>query len=347
MTGETVLVQNPASLPVHVKKNLGVDGRMSLTMFAVVLLMTGGPLLASRPSSIQMLASSTNAWVLLLMLVLVSAATVFGRATGQLDIDSGGVRVAFRRDRYLYAWRDIADVVPVSGGVRVELRGRTEAQNSLNVISKRFGIAPERLAAVLREGVSRWGESGVAEPSKAPGDSPADPSAKAIRLICLVVAGGMALIFAGIVVWQVSEYFKTVRLQKVGERAQAAVVRIYQDGCSRSGCSINVQYRFQFGGKPYDGFAYLTSDSNLDDPDYQYAEREHVVPIAFDPADPTRSDLNFSDWVFRKDPLKMLATMVGLIGGIMVVVTGGVLGLSVFAARRAQRRQAQPARAVL
>lgn len=334
------MAKTPASLPLHVKKNVGVDGWMALVLLGAVLLVTGAPLLAAPPTSLQMAASSTNVIVLVSMVGVVIAVTVFGRSLGQLDIDSGGVRVAVRRNRYVYAWRDIAQVTPGKNGVRVDLRNRTEAQNRLNTISPRFGVPPDQLAALLREGVSRWGGTTAAEPSLAPGDDPAKQYARASRLIVSVVAGAMALVFAGVVAWQVSDYFKTVRLQKAGERAQASVVRIYRDSCSRDGCSINVQYRFQVGGKAYDGFAYLTSDENLNDPDYQYAMREHMVPIAFDPADPARSDLNFRDWVFQQDPLKMLLTLVGLIGGIIVVVTGGILGLAVFAMRRAQRAKA-------
>lgn len=333
----------PPALPVHIRKNIGADARTLLGALGLVLLVQGLPLLASGRQLGETLLHSGTTWVLLLMAALVTAMLVVFRNVSTLDIDRDGVRVASKKTQYFYAWTDISQVVCLKTGVRLEVKGLSDAQNSYNVISSRFGIKPDDLATLIRDGVGRWGlqTAPTRSCSVTPGNDVKAASMGALKRIVMVQGLIFGCVFVGLVVWQITSYNKAAELQRHGVKTEASVVRLYNDLCGRHGCDMSVEYEFQAGdGKTYHGYASLAGDDYRDDPDYQYAVRQRTVPVAFDSTDPNRSDLNFRNSVFSGNPLSLALTMIAVFVGIMIVVGGLLIGMTVYVTRSAQRRAA-------
>jgi len=111
-------------------------------------------------------------------IVLMAALMLFGRNSATLDIDQSGIKLETRKLRYFYNWENISHISAIPGAVRIDVKGHSETQNRLNLISARFGIDPEDLAAALRDGLAQWGE----RPAPVAFDASPEPEAAIDRM---------------------------------------------------------------------------------------------------------------------------------------------------------------------
>ncbi len=327
-------------LPLHIKKNIGVRPWAILPGIVIVLVLQLAPMIASKATLEDMLHGSTI-YIVLGVLVFAALITYFVRIPSQLDIDQSGIQLISKKTHYILAWPDIAHATPIPGAVRVEIKGRPDEEGVL--ISERFGVKSADLTALIREGMERWGaspSSGVALSPRTtlpPGGGKAASVAGLRRMLFFIGAGALAMIL-GVVVWQGADYFKTTQLRAHGVRTEGTVVRIYTSGCGKRSCSLDVEYAYSTpDGRRLRGFGYLTSDDDLQDPDYLYAKSHRTIPIVFDATHPETVETNFRDWVFRRDALGMMFTIIGIFAGVVAVIFSIIAGSIVLAIRKASK----------
>ena len=220
-------------------------------------------------------------------------------------------------------------MTPVKNAVRVELKRQNAADNRFNLITTRFGLTKDQLAALIHDGVARWGgaSSSGAERSTTASDRAAATSPWQIMRTFMVMP---AIVLAAVFVWmassQVSDYQRTVDLRKNGVAVNATIVRLYTDPLlaqrlrhgwrvfghaaaerrrrrqdlhrPRLSCRRRLRERRQLPARPAD---------------------PHSVPVVYDRTNPAVSDLNFYNHIFARDPLTTLLVMLGVMGGTDVV----------------------------
>jgi predicted RNA-binding Zn-ribbon protein involved in translation (DUF1610 family) len=148
-----------------------------------------------------------------------------------------------------------------------------------------------------------------------------------------------AVLFLGLTVLTHNEVQTDTGIQRNGLRTMADIVRIYNGGCGRRSCSINVEYAFRpstetnAASESIHGYADL--GDRPDDPRVIYARTNKQVPIAYEVDHPDVSALNFDDDVFRLDPNERYRGSLALLGKIflgcwalMVAIVGIALWLS-------------------
>jgi hypothetical protein len=332
------------TLPLRIEKTLSVPPLIVIGLVLFVLAYCGLPILSTGGSLVDTLLHSQSTVITLVVLMLIVVMVMRARRHGVLNIDASGVDVTIGKNRSLYAWSDIDSVTPIKNALRLDLKGRSAAENRYNLITTRFGVTNDQLATVIREGIARWGGAPASNTGVIGTVSPADRATtttvwRSFRTLMLMPA----IVLAGVFIWmvssQVSDYMRTVDLRKNGVSANASVVRFYRDLCSRNGCSMNVEYAVApqagaFGaGKTFVGHAFLAGHDYEDDPDYQHAKETHTVPVVYDRNDPSISDLNLYNHIFARDPLNTLLLMIGIMGGMMILGLG-LFGLIFYVALR-------------
>jgi hypothetical protein len=344
------MAHNPISLPLHVEKNIGLSVPMMLGVAAIVILIDGVPLLFSGGPIVDTLLHSTSSFILLFVILMLVFALFVFRTNATLDIDNDGICVTFRKMCYFYAWSDITAVVPVTNALRIDIKDRSEKENQSNLITDRFGIKRDDLLHVINDGMAQWGatsaqrlsdrpgsesgdgdfgirQSAIKRRTTTPSDDPKATTALLVRTMAPFLAVVFMAMFGWLVFWQASEYNKTVVLQRQGVATNAHVLRYYSDDCTRSGCALDVEYEFQagpntkFSGQSFRGHDFLAGDDYKDDEDYKQSVATHSVPIVYDSAKPSTSTLNFGNWVFKRDPLRMMLFTISMVGGM------GLLGI--------------------
>jgi hypothetical protein len=160
-----------------------------------------------------------------------------------------------------------------------------------------------------------------------------------VGLVIAVVGIICGAVFSIIIFTVISGYRTDVAIQRNGQRVMADVVRIYDGGCGKRGCSINVEYRFtpqnvgHGSGNQVHGYGYLGNSRNQSNPELDFAQSNHVVPVAYDVTNPSVSELNFDDWVFKVDHAaatwRGIRDLVILFAGMFVVVLSLIAFVSV------------------
>lgn len=153
------------------------------------------------------------------------------------------------------------------------------------------------------------------------GGTPKLPRRQVFALLSFV----MLALFLAMTAGDFAEYRRLVAIQQHGGRAEADVVRIYTDGCGRSSCSIDVEYRYALPTPPLatpvqvTGYGYLTSDRHPDDARLVHARDSGHVPIAYDTRNPQVSAINFDDGVFKDDHLVKIMRLLKLFGALALM----------------------------
>jgi len=316
------------TLPIHVKKNIGLSLWPLIVGAAIVALSQLAPIVGGHLSFDAMLQGSA-----IYIVIGISAFCVFLyfflRNPSQLTIDHAGVTLLSGKTRSIVAWPDIARVTPTNGQVRIEIKGRPEEEGVL--ISDGFGLKANQLTTVIRDGVARWGAAPSGDAFASPRSVSPEGGGKAAALAGMrratLLMGFMALaMIIGMTIWQIADYAKSVQLEKHGVRTNAEVVRIYTADCSRDSCSLNVEYTYTTPSvKTLHGFGYLAREENSHDPDYLYAKSHRTIPIVFDANHPETSALNFNDRVFRPVSLVSRLEFIVMILGLLLAGFGAVL----------------------
>jgi hypothetical protein len=241
------------------------------------------------------------------------------RRAGELDVDATGVTVQSGAKHFFYDWADVEKIDKTKGGVRLTLHGRSSDQNAYNVISARFVGNTSDLHSLLLDGLARFGpgRSGGGE-SRAPGDNLQAAKRSSLATTFGVIGAIFGGVFLLIVAFAVSGCVKTLSLQKHGRATEADVVRIYTTTCGKTGCSENVEYAYKSDsdGQVYHGYSYIANNRNRYDPDLQYAQTRHTVPVVYNIERPETSSLNFHNRIFKQDAVKVAFTFIGVIGAI-------------------------------
>jgi hypothetical protein len=343
--------------PLHVQKNIGPSPGMLIWPALILILLRGGPILFSGGDIIDTIINSSETYILASIVLLLVFVYFMYRNPATLDIGEDGIKIFSNKRQYFYAWSDISDVVRVKNAIRLKLTGRSSDENQYNLISDRFGLNLDELAATLRDGIARWGgglasnrtsetsaTAAVGARSIIPADSPKTAVSGAFKGILLLQGLVFCGVLAWVVIWQISDYRKAVEIQRHGLKADAAVVRFYQDSCGRSGCSMNVKYSFIAGpgstlpGKLIVGHAYIAGDDYVDNANYKYAAAHNSVPIAYDSTHPARSALNFNNEVFKRTSLASVFISIGILGSIISAVFGFVAAALIYSMKQAEKK---------
>ena len=211
----------------------------------------------------------------------------------------------------------------LEANVRVELKGRPEKEGVM--IPGAFLKRAATLSGALRAGLARWGSpaSGRTHGQLPPGAG-RDLAAQGIQrfrkifMTIYPIAVGVGVIVLAATLGLPA--LNGSRLKAHGVRAQATVVRIYSGACGRSVCRRRLEYAYKTSdGRTLYGFSNIGDEGDTNDADYVYARTHSTVPIAIDAANPSISDLNIGDSVFRNDT-----------SGFMLIITG-LLCLSIVA----------------
>jgi hypothetical protein len=358
---EKAVPLNSSSLPIHKEKNIGITPITLLWVGLIALVIGITPMLLSGGNLLDTVIHSSGGHLFLAEIAGLLLLFFMFRNPATLDISKDGISVSSNKKNYFYDWSDISQVSRVKNATQLELKGRSAAANQYNLISDRFGIKPDDLVAILREEIASRGSTsspdnnlidqarrGATGRSKSPADDAKAVASAPYKKFLIF----LSIVFAGIFGWatlsQIADYNKTIILQHHGLRTRATILRYYEDSCGKRNCIINVEYQFQsspdsnFSGRQFRGHAFLTTSDNTNSEDYIYAKSNNIVPIAYDPADPSRSELNFRNSVFNRDPLHVLLTMTELVGGITAVIFSFMAGLMVLSMRQAERKLQAP-----
>ena len=312
----------PRTWPVQIDKQIGASPLIVLWAPAIGAVFLMGPSLAAGLSLPDVLLHTSSGVILGGVLLFLAALVFTTRKRGRLTIDASGIDVWTGKIHAFYAWADITGLDVVKAGVQVALKGRTTEQNQYNLIAASFVGNAAKLRALLTEARAHFGEgSGQAGRSISPGDDLRSARLRACKLIAAIVIPIPVVLFGCIFVWQLSDYLKTVDLQKYGRRGEGAVVRIFTADCGKSGCSLDVQFRYAPEGaaQPLVGIERIASDRDSDDPDLVYAKTHGVVPIVYDARKPGVVALNFRERVYR-NASRTFAMMMGVMSVIMGIV---------------------------
>jgi hypothetical protein len=320
---------SPTTLPIKIERDIGIKAS---TLFGAVLwaiFVTTLPLLLDKGALADVLFHSSSAIIDLGLLVLAPVFYLLSRNPGELEISSQGVGVATKKSgRWFYNWGDIESVVETPKGVRLLLKGRSDAQNLYNLIPSGFGLKPPELSSIITEGISRYGAAGSHSSIKtvSPGDDLQVTRIRSIKQTVSVFGFIFGGLFAAMVIWQALECMKTLDLQKNGRSTEARVIRTYTAGCGKRSCSINVEYAFTPEPAPgdprieYRGYEYIADSRRPNDPDLGYARTNGTVPIVYDVNRPATSGLNFRNRVFAKNPVSSMFDFLGIFGGIEALI---------------------------
>jgi hypothetical protein len=317
--------------PVHIEKQLGVPPAMLLGPFAVVGGLQLFPLILSGLPLKDVLLHTSASVTLGLLAAFLALVWLVTRTRGELNADSQGINVKIRNKHYFYNWADIEHIDEVKNGVKISLKGRSADQNQYNIVSARFASSPGELCQLLAGAQMHYGGGPrIGLMTIAPGDNLRRARIRSAIYALVIFTAPMLAIFCVVLIWQASDCLKSLDLQKRGQRTDAMVTRIYTDGCGRSGCSIDAEFSYVSArdGLRHTGRGYLASDRNRDDPDLAYARSYGKVPVVYDPARPRVVQMNFNDRVFRNDPVRVLVTMMAIIGaifGFVIIILASAL----------------------
>jgi hypothetical protein len=306
------MTDEPVALPLRVRKNLGVRPWQPILICPAVLPFIGeiagpgGPLSAHPMTLIA---------PLLIGIALV-ALYVFGRNPSELTIDQTGVTYVSRRSRLFVAWADVDRITTLEANVRVELKGRPEKEGVM--IPGAFLKRAATLSGALRAGLARWGgpTSGRTHSQLPPGagrDLAAQGSQRFRKIFMTIYPIAVGVVVIVVAATLGLPALNDSRLKAHGVRAQATVVRIYSGACGRSVCRRRLEYAYKApDGRTLYGFSDI-GDEGDNDADYVYARTHSTVPIAIDSANPSISDLNIGDSVFRNDTSGFMLIITGLV----------------------------------
>ena len=183
LTGAPDRGSSPTRLPIRIEKQIGVRAAPLCGVTALVLVVQALPLLLSPGSMADALLHGATGVVDVGILAVVAVICVLGRNRAELEITAQGVRLVSKRGRWFYDWADIERAVETPAGVRLLLKGRSDDQNSYNVIPSRFGLNPSQLFHVITEGVERFGgaRSSPSGRTVSPGDDLRGARQRAIK----------------------------------------------------------------------------------------------------------------------------------------------------------------------
>jgi len=142
-----------------------------------------------------------------------------------------------------------------------------------------------------------------------------------------MVGGGM---FLSVAAYQVRDSENLSGIQSHGQRIIADVVDIYTSTCGKTGCNVEVEYKYVPLGRqglsaaPVTGHAYLANSRDPADPQLIFAKTHNSVPVAYDITRPNISALNFNDDVFRIDHAESTREIIEWVGFIIIFATGFV-----------------------
>jgi hypothetical protein len=145
-----------------------------------------------------------------------------------------------------------------------------------------------------------------------------------IYLLCIVPGAWQS--------WRTHEDY--ARISAHGQHVAADVIKIYETGCGKSGCAVEVKYRFTAGApgmpaQPVTGYGYLGNSGNTRDSDAVMAARKsgHVL-VVYDRLVPTRSYPDIGNCILGAGSGRTFVQDSGLwLGAItgLFVLTFGVL----------------------
>lgn len=124
------------------------------------------------------------------------------------------------------------------------------------------------------------------------------------------------------IVPQIETHMEASALIVRGVPVQARLVREFDTECGKTGCTVDLEYRFMPPGglHPVSGYARVGSSRRDPDTAYTYAIDTNSVPILYDPADPTRSMLYWKDRIARQATWGYTLGLIGIFLGICTVV---------------------------
>lgn len=143
-----------------------------------------------------------------------------------------------------------------------------------------------------------------------------------------------AVLFIAFAVWSRNQDHIDTKIQQHGVREMADVVRIYNAGCGKRSCSIDVEYAFAPSSgtegtwQLVHGYAHLGSTDRSNDPQVAYARTHRQVPIAYEVGHPDISAPNFNDDVFRVDYGERSRSTTVLLGELFFGVFALTLAIS-------------------
>ncbi len=320
------------NFPVHLSASWHPLAKLLALSIVIAIPMLGWPAFIDRGHVVDdLMHSGTIRFIGALFLVLAIAGAALWRAA-TLSITSGGVDYRIGKQAYFYGWHDLERIDLARSGPKLIVRGMSDLRNGYNIIPAAFGVSAERLTAVLRDGLTRYGAVPPADasPTLAQGSDAAAIDARsyfAVVKFCALMGafGTLALAFN-----VVPTYRQVALLQAHGQRAAAHVVRFYTDGCGRSGCSTDVEYQYPVwvAGERLlmHGHAFIAGKSY--DPDLRLARSLGIVPIVYDVTNPASSALNYADHVYRRSPWANVEVTVWVFGFIIILITAGLAGSS-------------------
>lgn len=312
-----------ANLPLNIASSRFGALRRTVLPMLVVIAVVLVPLLGDTSHFVDNLLHSNTIPIAVGVVVLLMSFVMIQWKPATLTMDQLGIGVTGRDTDYLYRWADIDSTATTKSGVQINVRGQSDLRKKYNVVlCQNFGLLSGDFSNLVDAGRQQYATASAgagARRSVTPGDDAAsairDAASSSIRLL----AFGLCLALAALTLWQLTEYRTAVALRDHGQRATATVVRFYSSECGKRGCSRDVEYVFDADptGTAHlvHGHAFI-ANTNRASPDYDTAKVQGQVPIVFDTRDPTSSQLNFGDRVFRRDPADVAMTMMKLISGV-------------------------------
>ena len=152
-------------------------------------------------------------------------------------------------------------------------------------------------------------------------------------MLTLLFAAGMSAII--LPAW--SAHRLALDLDARGVPAQAHVVRQFSEGCGKNGCVTKLEYSFSAGkeGRTFRGFASEGNASRYPTSEYEYAVSTKTIPILYDPENPDRSAVYWSDHVHRQAGGGLVSTTVEVLTALLVFMVALLAGMFYPAARAA------------
>lgn len=156
-----------------------------------------------------------------------------------------------------------------------------------------------------------------------------------------------AVLFMAFAMWSRNQDHVDTKIQQNGVREMADVVRIYNGGCGKRSCSIDVEYAFAPSSgaegtwQLVHGYAHLGSTDRPNDPEVAYARTHRQVPIAYEVGHPDISALNFNDDIFRVDYGERSRSTTVLLGELFFGVFALILAISAAIFWSKSRRKSQ------
>ncbi|AXJ96319.1 DUF3592 domain-containing protein [Sphingomonas sp. FARSPH] len=159
--------------------------------------------------------------------------------------------------------------------------------------------------------------------------------AGATLAVMMLLALEMPLVFFGHSAWRDHRVAEDLMARGIPVRAQ--LVRMFDTECTKAHrCTIEAEYRFTPVGahRSVEGFARLGNTPHDPGPAYNYARQNGVVPIRYDPRDPSHSLVDWGQVIARQASLAHTLGFFGLVGGLIFAVWFVFVAIAGLAVRR-------------